>query len=288
MAPATTCSTLEPWLALVIGNTRLHWGLFEQGELTQVWHTPHLESELATRLQASRFAAEVWQRVPELSDSSQLQQQFSAVRPRSIWIASVVPEQTAIWANRRAIEDDRAQISSFVVERSRIPLKNIYPTLGIDRAINLLGAGHTVGWPVLVVDAGTALTFTIGENQTVKGGAILPGVRLQAGALARKSAALVTGVLWSGERAEQLPGRWAMDTTGAIASGLIYGAISTLQDYLTDWWHQLPQGKVVLTGGDGPWLHALLQQKTPEIASRVKVDSHLMFWGMERYRSGAI
>ena len=282
-------SPADIWLALVIGNTRLHWGLFEHNELACAWHTPHLESELAIHLQTSGFAAEVWQRVPGLTYSKRASpQQTPKSKPHSVWVASVVPEQTAIWANRRGIEDKTALIPSFVVERSHLPIKAIYPTFGIDRAINLLGAGHTLGWPILVIDAGTALTVTIGEAQTMKGGAILPGVRMQARSLGQKSAALETGELWTEGRSKQLPDRWAMDTEGAIASGLVYGTITTIQDYLTDWWGQFPDGKAVITGGDGPWLHTLLQQKTPEIASRVIVDSHLMFWGMERYRSGAM
>lgn len=293
MISATVPAQTAAWLALVIGNTRLHWGLFQNGQLFRVWHTPHLEPALAAQLQKAKFSAEAWQRVPELTYESQRSltqgNSLEATQPPlSIWIASVVPAQTAIWASRRAIEDAAIRISSFVVERSHIPLKDIYPTLGIDRAINLLGAGHTLGWPVLVIDAGTALTFTVGENQTVKGGAILPGMRMQARSLGQKSPALATSELWLDQIGKQMPERWAMDTEGAIASGLAYSAIATLQDYLTDWWHQFPQGKAVITGGDGPWLHTLLQQKTPEIASGVNVDSHLMFWGMERYRSGAI
>ena len=36
----------------------------------------------------------------------------------------------------------------------------MYPTLGIDRALALYSAGSTFRFPVLVIDAGTALRFT--------------------------------------------------------------------------------------------------------------------------------
>ena len=168
-------ATTEDWLALVIGNTRLHWGAFQSGQLARVWHTPHLDCDWAERIQLSGFSAEVWQRLPGLSYSAvsysavsedrSSESQLQSFRPQSLWLASVVPKQTALWANQRAADSEMTgQVPTYVVERSQIPLKNIYPTLGIDRAINLLGAGHTLGWPVLVIDAGTALTFTAGEE----------------------------------------------------------------------------------------------------------------------------
>lgn len=304
MASATVSSSAtEDWLALVMGNTRLHWGAFQSGQLARVWHTPHLDRDWVARVQSSGFSAEVWQRVPGLSYSAVVEDlsqslQSQSFQPQSLWLASVVPAQTALWANRRAADDDAiCQVPTYGVERSQIPLKNIYPTLGIDRAINLLGAGDMLGWPVLVIDAGTALTFTAGVEQSVIGGAILPGIRMQTQSLSQKTAALPVEDSWLSRQdssfpdsafPERLPDRWAMTTPEAIASGLIYGTLSILQDYLSDWWQKYPQGKAVLTGGDGPALHALWQQKTPEIASRVAVDSHLMFVGMQRYRSGAI
>ena len=287
------------WLALVVGNTRLHWGFFDQERLVSTWHTPPLTAEIVNLLIEHRFQAEAWQQVDGLTLLAELGLPQMALPPSALWVASVVPAQTALWASNLSVE----------VQRSHIPLANLYPTLGVDRAINLLGAGNTVGWPVLVVDAGTALTFTSGISSAgqpaVYGGAILPGIRLQEQALTQKTAALAEAIALSQSRAEAadsqkntpaaprspsaiLPDRWATDTAGAIASGLAYGALAAVTDYLTDWWRQFPQGKAVFTGGDAPWLYALLQQKTPEIASRVQVDSQLMFWGMQAYRQSVM
>lgn len=271
----------EPWLALIIGNTRLHWGCFSQDTLNGVWHTPHLTAHAVEHLIDNGFKLSAWQTAVPLAQSTRFLDQ--AMPLSSLWIASVVPEQTALW---RSPNDTTAN----VVERSHIPLSGMYPTLGTDRAINLLGAGNTVGWPVLVIDSGTALTFTAGTQQAgqnaIYGGAILPGIRLQAQSLARQTAAL--GEFAIGELVNMgeanLPERWATDTAGAIASGLAYGTTSAIIDYLGDWWQRFPTGKAVLTGGDGPVLHALLQQRTPAIAARVKMDSYLMFWGMQAYR----
>lgn len=299
----------EPWLALVIGNTRLHWGFFNRDQLVGVWHTSHLTAERAEQLVCRKFVADAWQKIAEqvveLKKESLPKQ---ATLPSAVWIASVVPKQTEIWVTALALS---ANLQRQIVARSQIPLSGIYLTLGTDRAINLLGAGTTVGWPALVIDAGTALTFTAGiETAGIKtagamqakrgqiyGGAILPGLRLQAQALDQKTADLTKAIKAnSGRDVAQyvstrpqleavLPNRWAMNTSEAIASGIAYGTLSTITDYLADWWQLFPGSSVVFTGGDGPQLHAWLKQRTPEIASRVRVDSYLMFWGMHTYRS---
>jgi type III pantothenate kinase len=279
----------EAWLALVIGNSRLHWGSFSQAKLLGAWHTPHLGAEVVGSLIANGFSAQSWQAIAKLTLTKKDALPPAAISPAALWIASVVPDQAALWLKASSSVSQVPQ----VVERSHIPLSGLYPTFGLDRAMTLLGAGSTLGWPVLVIDGGTALTFTAGAHQRVYGGAILPGMRLQSEALGEQTAALrepsrqaFTELIHreSIEGFADLPVRWASDTTGAIASGLLYGAIATLTDYLIDWWQRFPLGKAVITGGDGPVLHSLLQQRTPEIASRVPVDSDLMFWGISAYR----
>ena len=59
-------------LALIIGNSRLHWGYFDQRQLLETWHTPHLK-----------------QAVTELPSPIR--------KPAWVYIVSVVPEQTQLW-----------------------------------------------------------------------------------------------------------------------------------------------------------------------------------------------
>ena len=288
------------WKALVIGNTRLHWGLFKGKTLIAVQHTHHFASvEEAEAMVSSELFISEQAEVTQISNA------------RSLWIASVVPAQTAIcaealgsgnWAEYRTAEYRTAEYRTAeyrtaeyrTVERSHIPLANLYTTLGLDRALNLLGAKDRIGWPVLVIDAGTALTFTAGcqqqGNAAIYGGAISPGIRLQADALGKGTAALTLAAKQSQDILAQpfLPTRWACNTADAIASGLIYGVIATLSETLADWWQRFPSGQAVLTGGDGPQLHRFLQQKTPEVASRVSLDSDLMFYGMSAYRQSVL
>lgn len=307
------------WLALIIGNTRLHWGYFYQKRLVGTWHTPHLTAAIAAHLIKSQFQATAWQNhsshaTPHIRAwTNQITCAKTAHFPKSpvllhdLWIASAVPDQAQLW---EGLGD-----AMHIVVRSHIPIAELYETIGIDRAITLLGAGATTGWPCLVIDGGTALTFTAAkasrsEQGEFYGGAILPGLRLQREALSQKTAVLADFVKQRQpekvslsevslpeassleeepeKRPVKKPERWAKDSVSAIASGLHYSLTATLIDYLQDWWQQFPQGTVLMTGGDAPLLHRYLQQRTPEIASRVQVNSSLMFYGMQAYRQSSL
>jgi len=173
------------------------------------------------------------------------------------------------------------------VHRDRIPVQGLYPTLGIDRILALLGAGTTYKWPVLVIDAGTALTVTGGVRQHFAGGAILPGLQLQLQSLSQGTAALPTV-----ELPTQLPLRWALDTGPAMQSGILYTTLAGLQTYMADWWKHAPTSTVLFTGGDGQRLYELMaelfKQETPDLVeSGVRFDENLLFWGLRAYRNAA-
>jgi type III pantothenate kinase len=233
----------------MIGNSRLHWGYFLGKTLQHTWDTPHLSKS---------------QTVVPFPAGLKLNGQAE------ILLASVVPEQTALWQNHPAVK---------VVTLDQIPLQGLYPTLGVDRALAVWGAGETLSWPVLVIDAGTALTFTgANANHRLWGGAILPGLKLQMQALNRGTAALSEV-----ELPEQLPPRWALNTLDAIESGVIYSILASIQAFIEDWWQQFPQSAIALTGGDSATLLAYLQILAPAIATQVTADPHLIFWGLRSH-----
>jgi type III pantothenate kinase len=148
--------------------------------------------------------------------------------------------------------------------------------LGIDRALALWGAGEIYGFPVLVIDGGTALTFTGADaSGRLVGGAILSGLRSQLRSLATNTAALPEV-----ELPTQMPPRWALNTPEAIKSGTIYTLIAGIQDFVTAWREEFPDSKVVITGGDRSYLLHYLQIYSPEISAAVIADPHLIFWGM--------
>lgn len=247
----TNKRSLQPyWLALAIGNSRLHWGLFNNCDLIDFGDSNHLSHPYG--------------------DRHRLIQQISASRNLeclTIYLASVVPEQTKWWLEYPQLKQ---------ITLSDIPLNNLYPTLGIDRALAVWGAGNKYGYPCLVIDGGTALTLTgVDDRENLVGGAIIPGLRSQLNSLQQKTAALPEINL-----PPSLPARWALDTESAIASGVIHTAIATVVDFINDWCDLFPHSKVILTGGDGRLLYNYLHNSRKLLTFALKTDPHLIFWGI--------
>jgi type III pantothenate kinase len=182
-------------------------------------------------------------------------------------VASVVTQQTAIWQSYPNVR---------IITLDQLPIGGLYPTLGIDRALAVLGAGNQFGWPVLLIDAGTALTFTGADvNRYLVGGAILPGLGLQLSSLSKKTAALPLISL-----PKNLPHRWAKDTAEAIQSGVVYATVAGIRDFIEDWRCLFPDSKIALTGGDRTMLLKYLTAAFPDTASAVIDAPEAIFWGI--------
>lgn len=236
-------STNGSWLAILCGNSRNHWAVLS-----------------ADQQPLQRCDTQPDEFMTDWLDAYQ----------HDCWLASVVPSRTpafAAWQPR-------------LLHLADLPLRNLYPNCGIDRALALLGAGHHYGWPVLVIDAGTALSLTAaGPEADLVGGAILPGLRLQARSLATGTAAL-PALDWAEQQG--LPERWACSTEGAIASGILYTVIAGLRDYCSDWQHRYPGSPIVLTGGDRALLYGLLADQG---LAPIHQNDSLAFFGMAQIRS---
>jgi type III pantothenate kinase len=208
---------LNHHLAIAIGNTRIKaviWGsdrqILEEYAYTHV-QLPVLEAKLADR---------------DFAD---------------IAIASVVPELLTSWHELPQTK---------ILKTADVPLRSLYATMGCDRALAAYGAGEIYGYPVLVIDAGTAITLTgIDADKALVGGAIVAGLRSQFAVL-HKNTAILPDLLIP----KTLPERWATDTNSAIQGGVAHILISGLQAYINDWRSQFPNSKVIITGGDGEHL----------------------------------
>jgi type III pantothenate kinase len=254
----------ENWLALMIGNSRLHWAWFVGATLQEAWDTDHLPAAAVEQL-TQRWASGIMPE--EIFPPILVSQQSNIPSQLPLYLASVVPAQTTLWQSYPVIE---------LITLDHLPLSGLYPTMGIDRALALLGAGETFGYPMLVIDAGTAMTFTGADaHRRLIGGAILPGLGLQLQSLARRTAALPAIQL-----PPQLPPRWAVQTPAAIESGIVYTVLAGIQDFIQDWRHQFPDSQIALTGGDAILLLTYLQAQFPETARQLIADAHLIFWGM--------
>jgi type III pantothenate kinase len=251
-------------LALAIGNSRLHWGWFVGSQMQCAWDTPHLSACVIAELTASQFD---FRRFPDAAPMSIRETWYPS--PVTLKLASVVPEQARLWQTYPGAQ---------VLTLTQIPLSGLYPTLGVDRALAAWSATQTCGQPVLVIDGGTALTFTgVNDRQHLVGGAILPGLRLQMQSLTQNTAALPAVADWS-----ELPPRWASDTADAIRSGVLYTLLAGIQAFIQSWWQQYPTSAIVFTGGDGAILLNLLQQIAPDLHDRLSIDPYLLLCGIQQ------
>ncbi|MER3476501.1 MAG: pantothenate kinase, partial [Leptolyngbya sp. ERB_1_2] len=254
------------WIALNIGNSRLHWALFSNNQIQEKWDTQHFDekSAISIRDPASDLTTNqislIYQLIPGLKIDSEL------------WIASVVPKQSNYWQGVSNLH---------YICLNQIPLQQLHPTLGVDRALAVWGAIQTYGRPALVIDCGTALTFTgANERDELIGGAIVPGVRLQFQALGQHTAALPVI-----EQVATLPARWARETHSAIESGVLNTLLAGIRSFIKDWNQQFEKSTIVLTGGDAPLIYRLFEQTEPRIFEQIRLDLDLVFWGMRSIRN---
>ena len=259
-----------PWIALSIGNSRLHWFYYEGLHLEKTWDTPHPS---IARLDELPSVWEEWQQhSPALADHP------SSQSPPELWIASVVPCQTSFWQTY-----PRAK----VLTHADIPIQTPYPTFGLDRALAIWAAGTLYQWPILVIDAGTAMTYTGATSAgQCLGGGILPGLGLQLRSLNQATPALPSISL-----PDQLPSKWALETTSAIQSGILHTLISGMTDYIQAWLHAYSTSKIVITGGDAATLHRYLMQndqkklKASTLKNHIILDPFLQGEGIKQLRT---
>jgi type III pantothenate kinase len=244
-----TLDDASPWIGLSIGNSRLHWFYYQGMHLDRTWDTPHT---LPESLSSSPTDWRDWQQY------SPAFAYHSLSKMPELWILSVVPSQVLFWQRYPYTR---------VLTAADIPLQIPYATFGLDRALAIWVAGTLYQWPVLVIDAGTALTYTgaISATQCV-GGAILPGLGLQLRSLHQFTAALAPTPF-----PETIPPRWSLNTPSAIHSGILNTLISGLIDFMQAWLQEYPTSTLIMTGGDAVTLHHFLTCE-PGILSSVLTD----------------
>ena len=136
--------------------------------------------------------------------------------------------------------------------KSKLPFKIEYDTpetLGPDRIAAVAGAFSMFeSQDVLVIDAGTALTFEFLSTNVYKGGNISPGLNMRFKALNKFTDKLP---LISLSENYSNPGR---NTNDAILAGVITGVTYEINEYIRTFKNKHIEFKLILTGGDGELL----------------------------------
>ncbi len=141
----------------------------------------------------------------------------------------------------------------------RLPIKVLNPfEIGTDLVANAMAAFQKFGGNTMVIDFGTALTFTtIGGNAEILGVAIAPGLRTAVGALAGKTAQLPQIHI------TPPPSVLGENTIHAIQSGIIFGYTGLVESIVERTEAEIGQKlTVVATGGLGSVIAPLTKKVT--------------------------
>jgi type III pantothenate kinase len=142
--------------------------------------------------------------------------------------------------------------------KTPVPFKNLYhtpETLGKDRIAAVTAARSLFpGKNVLVIDAGTCLTFDIiTADGDYPGGAISPGIRMRFRALHTFTGKLP---LIEPEGFDELIGKSTMES---LLSGVLNGVLAEITNVVSQYHEKFEDLKVIITGGDHQFLHNKLK-----------------------------
>ncbi len=140
-----------------------------------------------------------------------------------------------------------------------LPFEILYEsdTLGADRIALVAGAKLLYGNNILVIDAGTCITYDyLDAESKYLGGAISPGIEMRYRALHDYTAGLP--LLKFDEKLPPLIGK---RTDLSIHSGVIHGVLKEIEGLIVDYRKQYPGIKIVLTGGNAKFLSKSLKIK---------------------------
>ena len=223
-------------LAVNIGNTHIHIGVFETAGIAAAWRV-HTESDKS----ADEYAVLLRDFLDSAGHSPIRSENWGAV------LVSVVPPLTPVLVQ---LCRDHFQLDPLVVTPARVtgmPIRYENPrALGADRLVGAVAAKEKYGAPVIVVDFCTATTFNVVNRAgEFAGGAIAPGPNLAAEALYQRTAQLPRVDL------AVPPQALATNTVHAIQSGILFGYVGLVEGMIGRLRDELgePHAPVVATGG---------------------------------------
>lgn len=219
-------------LLIDIGNSRLKWGVLENGSIRRTGHISHQE------IREHGLAAL----------TSKLPRRVDAVFASNVAGASFATRLSGVVGMHCNVDIHFAR-----TEHRACGVTNSYRQarrLGVDRWVAMIGAWKEIAAACLVVDAGTAVTIdALDDTGQHLGGQILPGVALMATSLAIQTSdiPIIQRRASGQQRGMEM---FANTTAGAVGHGAlnaVVGAVERAAHVMRD------NGKaptIILTGGD--------------------------------------
>jgi type III pantothenate kinase len=252
-------------LAVDVGNTQTHVGLFRGVDLLEHWRFHTSRTATADEL-AVVMGGLLRLRENSLRDID------------AIVVSCVVPNLAQEYdeVRRRYLGGGGALVGPEL--KTGMPIRIDDPReLGADRLVNAIAAYERVGGPCIAVDFGTAINYdVVSAAGEYLGGVISPGVEISIEALTQRAAAL--------PKVRLEPPRAAIGkgTREAIQSGVIYGyagqvdgLVARLRDELGD------EATVIATGG---WAHAIVPhcEQVDELDDLLTLKGLQLIWEKNR------
>lgn len=196
------------FLAIDAGNSNVVFALFDQQ--THTW-----TNQFRLETKASRLISQLGKKVPLYF----LEHGISPSQISEIGFSSVVPEVNALLIQ---FCQSYFGLSPYLISAesyARLPVTSLRPNeIGTDLMCNVMAASSRVVGPVIVVDFGTALTFTaVDSSGQILGVNIVPGLKTAVKSLFANTSKLPEVELKLPESA------LGKNTIHAIQAGVLYG-----------------------------------------------------------------
>lgn len=217
-------------LILDVGNSFVKLAVFQQDEMLQKWIVE--KGELQIKIE------EILSENPKIDKMI-----FSSVADASFALP----------------KNQRKSVQVLVLgPETPLPFRNCYATpttLGNDRKALIAGAAKRFkGENVLVIDAGTCLTFDFkNEQEEYLGGAISPGLNMRFKAVHTFTANLPLVEI------NEIPQLTGNTTENCIASGVYNGMLKEIDGIIESYKSEYQDVQIIFTGGDAHFLSMRLK-----------------------------
>ncbi len=284
------------FISIGCGNSTIHWALHHtltkydtQQNLQPVimWKTPHIMPEDLDGDEANVLARLLPRKLQQYffgddgTYTKDVAKEVSKTRGHDItcYVISSNDEQTACIFG--LLESVPSRVFRMKGEDFYSVTEGRYDTMGIDRCACLKGSSTIFGSPTLVIDGGSAITYTgVDSHGHIMGGGISPGVKMRLKSMNEGTGALpdikTEDVLRYIQRAldEKRPlstfsrnteEAMVVTTLNEIAANLrhvikIWSERVGSYDIKTDFQEMKPTRTIVVTGGSGEIITKLLQR----------------------------
>jgi type III pantothenate kinase len=252
------------FLAVDVGNTQTHFGVFEAGgeEIAEHWRFATVRQSTGDELGAA------------LSNLLALRGLAFGDVEHSI-VSSTVPQLSEQWMlmSERYLSERMLVVGPSI--RTGMPIRMDNPReVGADRLVNAIAAYERVKDACVVVDFGTAITYdAVSAEGEYLGGIITPGAEISIDALYERAAKLPK-VEMAEPRA--LIGK---STVEAIRSGIAYGYAGQVEGIVRRLRVELgPDTKVIVTGGLAQVVVPFIRETIDEVDDLLTLTGLRLIW----------